>query len=40
VTLEGLLLTDGLDLPAASGEIDRPVREINIPITETPGERQ
>jgi outer membrane protein, heavy metal efflux system len=40
VTLEGLLLTDGLDLPAAPGEIDRPVREINIPVTETPGNRQ
>jgi outer membrane protein, heavy metal efflux system len=39
-TLQGLLLTDGLDLPAAPGEIDRPVREINMPVTETPGARQ
>lgn len=34
-TLQGLLLTDGLDMPAAPGEIDRPVREINMPIRET-----
>jgi cobalt-zinc-cadmium efflux system outer membrane protein len=40
VTLQGLLLTDGLDLPAAPGELNRPVREINIPITETRGGRQ
>jgi cobalt-zinc-cadmium efflux system outer membrane protein len=39
-TLQGLLLTDGLDLPAAPGELDRPVREINMPVTETPGGRQ
>ena len=37
--LQGLLLTDGLDLPAAPGEMDRPVREINLPITENPGMR-
>jgi cobalt-zinc-cadmium efflux system outer membrane protein len=36
-TLQGLLLTDGLDLPATAGELDRPVREINMPVTETPG---
>jgi cobalt-zinc-cadmium efflux system outer membrane protein len=36
-TLQGLLLTDGLDLPATPGELDRPVREINMPVTETPG---
>jgi outer membrane protein, heavy metal efflux system len=39
ITLQGLL-TDGLDLPAAPGEIDRPVREINMPVTEMPGARQ
>jgi cobalt-zinc-cadmium efflux system outer membrane protein len=39
-TLQGLLLTDGLDLPAAPGELDRPVREINMPVTENPGGRQ
>jgi cobalt-zinc-cadmium efflux system outer membrane protein len=37
--LQGLLLTDGLDLPAAPDEMDRPVREINLPITENPGMR-
>jgi outer membrane protein, heavy metal efflux system len=36
-TLQGLLLSDGLDLPAAPGELDRPVREINLPVTENPG---
>jgi cobalt-zinc-cadmium efflux system outer membrane protein len=35
--LQGLLLTDGLDLPAAPGELDRPVREINMPVPENPG---
>jgi len=39
VTLQGLLLTDGLDLPTAPGEFDRPVREINLPVSETPGAR-
>jgi cobalt-zinc-cadmium efflux system outer membrane protein len=39
-TLQGLLLTDGLDLPSAPGELDRPVREINMPVTENPGGRQ
>ena len=38
-TLQGLLLTDGLDLPAAPGELDRPVREINLPVPENPGGR-
>ena len=35
--LQGLLLTDPLDLPAGPGELDRPVREINMPVAETPG---
>ena len=39
-TLQGLLLTDGLDLPATPGELDRPVREINLPVPENPGARQ
>lgn len=37
VTLQGLLLTDGLGLPAAPAELERPVREINIPVTEATG---
>jgi hypothetical protein len=40
ITLQGLLLTDGLDLPSAPGEIDRSLREINMPVTEIPGARQ
>lgn len=36
VALQGLLLTDGLDHPAAPGELDRPVREINMPVSENP----
>jgi outer membrane protein, heavy metal efflux system len=36
VALQGLLLTDGLDLPAGPGELDRPVREINMPVQENP----
>ena len=36
-TLQGLLLTDGLDQPSAPGTIDQPIREINLPVTETPG---
>ena len=39
-TLQGLLLTDGLDLPATPGELDRPVREINLPVPENPGGRR
>ena len=39
LTLQGLLLTDGLDLPAAPGEIDNAVREINMPTVEAPGRR-
>lgn len=37
VTLQGLLLTDGLSLPATPGEFDRPIREINLPVTESSG---
>lgn len=33
LALKGLLLTDGLEAPARSGELDRPVREINLPST-------
>jgi cobalt-zinc-cadmium efflux system outer membrane protein len=32
VALRGLLLTDGLEAPARPGEIDMPVREINLPM--------
>jgi cobalt-zinc-cadmium efflux system outer membrane protein len=41
IALEGFLLTDGLEAPARSGEVDRPIRETNIPMPErtmSPGE--
>jgi len=42
ITLQGLLLTDGLEPPARPGEIDIPVREINVPTQPRamPGGRQ
>jgi outer membrane protein, heavy metal efflux system len=41
IALQGYLLTDGLEAPARPGEMDRPVRETNVPLTErmmSPGE--
>lgn len=32
IALRGLLLTDGLEAPARPGEVDMPVREINVPM--------
>jgi outer membrane protein, heavy metal efflux system len=40
ITLQGLLLTEGLDLPAGPEEIDRPVREIHMPVADAPGARR
>jgi len=37
VTLKGFLLSDGLEAPAAPSEIDRAIRETNLPISTTPG---
>jgi outer membrane protein, heavy metal efflux system len=34
IALDGYLLTDGLEAPARPGEMDRPVREVNIPLSE------
>jgi len=34
IALQGFLLTDGLEAPSRPGEIDRPVRETNLPIPE------
>jgi len=34
ISLQGFLLTDGLESPARPGEIDRPVRETNLPVPE------
>ena len=32
IALEGFLLTDGLEAPARPTEVDRPIREINVPM--------
>lgn len=32
IALQGYLLTDGLEAPARPGEVDRPVRETNVPV--------
>jgi outer membrane protein, heavy metal efflux system len=32
IALQGYLLTDGLEGPARPGEVDRPVRETNVPM--------
>jgi outer membrane protein, heavy metal efflux system len=34
IALQGYLLTDGLEAPAAPGEVDRPIRETNVPTPE------
>ena len=31
MALQGFLLTDGLEAPTRAGEMDRPVRELDIP---------
>ncbi len=35
ITLQGFLLTDGLEAPARPGDVDRPVRETNVPAPES-----
>jgi outer membrane protein, heavy metal efflux system len=34
IALQGFLLTDGLEAPARPGEVDRPIRETNVPVPE------
>jgi len=34
LALQGFLLTDGLEAPARPGEVDRPIRETNVPMPE------
>jgi len=34
IALQGYLLTDGLEAPARPGEVDRPIRETNVPMPE------
>ena len=31
IALKGFMLTDGLEAPTRAGEVDRPVREVNLP---------
>jgi hypothetical protein len=31
IGLQGFLLTDGLEAPARPSDVDRPVREVNVP---------
>ncbi len=31
IALKGFLLTDGLEAPTRAGEVDRPIREVNLP---------
>jgi cobalt-zinc-cadmium efflux system outer membrane protein len=41
LALQGYLLTDGLEAPSRPGEVDRPIRETNVPMPERnmpPGE--
>jgi len=40
VALQSYLLTDGLEAPSQPGEIDRPVREMNVPFQQTPMPRE
>jgi len=35
IALQGYLLTDGLEAPARPGEVDRPVRETNVPMPDS-----
>ena len=35
IALKGFLLTDGLEAPSRSGEMDQPVRELNVPSPTT-----
>jgi cobalt-zinc-cadmium efflux system outer membrane protein len=42
IALQGYLLTDGLEAPARPGDVDRPIRETNVPMPErtmAPSER-
>ena len=40
VALQSYLLTDGLEAPSQPGEIDRPIREMNVPFQQTPMPRE
>jgi cobalt-zinc-cadmium efflux system outer membrane protein len=40
VALQSYLLTDGLEAPSQPGEIDRPVREMNVPFQPSPTSKE
>jgi cobalt-zinc-cadmium efflux system outer membrane protein len=40
VALQSYLLTDGLEAPSQPGEIDRPVREMNVPFQQSPPSKE
>jgi outer membrane protein, heavy metal efflux system len=40
VALQSYLLTDGLEAPSQPGEIDRPIREMNVPFQQSPSSRE
>lgn len=40
IALQGYLLTDGLEAPARPGEVDRPVRETNVPMSRSANPQQ
>ena len=40
VALQSYLLTDGLEAPSQPGEIDRPVREMNVPFQQSPSSKE
>jgi cobalt-zinc-cadmium efflux system outer membrane protein len=40
IALQGYLLTDGLEAPARPSEVDRPVRETNVPMSQSTSPRQ
>ena len=39
VALKGFMLTDGLEAPTPPGELDRPIRETNVPIGSSMSQR-
>ena len=40
ISLQGYLLTDGLEAPARPSEVDRPVRETNVPMSQSMSPQQ
>ncbi len=40
VALQSYLLTDGLEAPSQPGEIDRPIREMNVPFQPSPASKE